>query len=268
MGILVGLLVVAIILYFLFGSSRKKKPSAAKPPSTPRGESIISANTPWMEERWALARKERDAGELKSVPQWFFDDVTERQMQKIQKMGLKISAGRPTKGEASDLIGLFEPAEDENIEILKFFKIPLKGMNQSKARYEVGKLLQDPERLEIWENRPASNMQKEFYRFFGIKIPQGLTHEMASKEIKDYKKKFDKENKQMMEEWESFEDIYYEINDPDFREGYDLKSISISLYRSAIEILKKEGKNLKEISDDIDILIDKIVEIKPEIQKL
>jgi len=267
MEIVVGLLVVAFILYFLFGGSGKKKPTVAKTASISKEERILNANSPWMEERWAHARKERDAGEVKSVPQWFFDEVTERQMQRIQEMGLKISGGRPTKGEASDIIGLFEPAEDENIEILKFFKISLKGMNQSKVRYEVGELLQDPEKLESWKNRPASAMQKEFYRFFGVKVPQGLTHEIASKDIIEYRKKLDEEDETRMEEWDAFEDIYDEINDPDFREDYGLKSISISLYRSAIDKLKNEGKTITELSDDPDVVIDKLIEIKPEIQK-
>lgn len=266
MEFIIGLLVVAFILYFLFSGS-SKKPSTAKSASIPKEERILNDNSSWMEERWALARKERDAGDIKSVPLWFFDEVTERQMQKIEEIGLKISGGRPTKGEASDIIGLFEPVEDENIEILKFFKISLKGMNQSKARYEVNKSLQYPEKLERWRNRPASVMQKEFYRFFGLKVPQGLTYKIATKDINEYRKKLDEEDEASMDEWDAFEDIYDEINDPDFREDYELKSINISLYRSAIDHLKNEGKTLKELSDDIDIVIDKIIEIKPEIQK-
>lgn len=267
MEIIVGLLVVAFILYFVFGGSGKKKPTAAKTASISREERILNVNSPWMEERWARARKERDTGKVESVPQWFFDEATDRQMQKLQEMGLKTSGGRPTKGEASDIIGLFEPAEDENIEILKFFKISLKGMNQSKARHEVGQLLRDPEKLESWNNRPASAMQKEFYRFFGIKMPQGLTHEVASKDINEYRNKLGEKDETRIEEWDAFEDIYDEINDPDFREDYDLKKISISLYRTAIDQLKKEGKTITELSDDPNVVIDKLIEIKPEIQK-
>ena len=266
MEIIVGLLVVAVILYFLF-SGGGKKPNATKSVSISKEERMLNDNSSWMEERWALARKERDAGEVKSVPQWFFDEVTEHQIQKIEEVGLKIRGGRTTKGEASDIIGLFEQVEDESIEILKFFKISLKGMNQSKAKHEVSKLLQDPEKLESWKNRPAFAMQKEFYRFFGLKMPQGLTHEMASKDINEFRLKLGAEDETRMEEWDTFENIYDEINDPDFRENYDLKSIGISLYRSAIDQLKNEGKTMTELSDDLDIVIDKLIEIKPEIQK-
>lgn len=268
MEITIGLLVIGIILFFLLRGGSRKKPSATKSASISEEERILNNNLPWLEERWALAQKEQDAGEVKSMPQWFFDEATERQMKKIQEMGLKISGGHPTKGQVSDIIGLFEPPEDNNIEILKFFKTSLKGMNQSKARHEVSKLLQDPEKMDRWRNRPASSMQKEFYRFFGIKVPQGLTHEMASKFINEYREKLGEEGETRINEWAAFEDIYEEINDPDFRDDHGLKSISISLYRSAIDELKSEGKTLTELADDPEIVIEKIIEIKPEIQKL
>ena len=266
MEVIISLLVVAFILYFLFSGSDEKQ-STTKPTSIPKEERILNDNSFWMEEKWALARKESHTGDVKSVPIWFFDEVTDRQIQKIEEIGIKISGGRPTKGQASDIIGLFEPAEDENIEILKFFKISLKDMNQSKARYEVNKLLQDPEKSEKWRNRPATVMQKEFYKFFGLKVPQGLTHEIAKKDINEYREKLNDEDETSMDEWDAFEDIYDEINDPDFRDDYELKSINISLYRLAIANLQNEGKTLKELSDDVDIVIDKIMEIKPEIKK-
>ena len=140
-------------------------------------------------------------------------------------------------------------------------------MNQSKARYEVSNLLNDPENQERWRNRPASAMQKEFYKFFGLKVPQGLTYETASNDISEYRKNLGEEDEAKMDEWDAYEDIYDEINDPDFREDYDLKKISISLYRLAIDQLKKEGKTLTELSDDPDMVVDKLLEIKPEIQK-
>jgi len=140
-------------------------------------------------------------------------------------------------------------------------------MNESKARFEVFKLFNDPSKIESWKNRPADIIQKEFFRFFGLKIPKGLTHEMASSEIKNYRKTFNVENEEKLDEWDNYESIYTEINDPGFREDYNLKNISMSIYRSAINDLKKEGKSLEELYDDQDIVIDKIIEIKPEIEK-
>lgn len=270
MAIIIGILVViTLFIYFLFSNTDNNSiSSAARSKSPSKEEQILNDNLPWLRNRWSLAKSERAAGELSSVPHWFFDEITERQIRKIEEIGLTIKGNLPTKGEASDLIGLFESAEDEAIEILRFFKISLKGMNQSRARHEVDALLKSPENLEKWKNRPASAMQKEFYRFFALKAPQGLTHEVASTAITDFKEKLSDEDKERLDEWDTFEDIYDEINDPDYREDYDLKSISISLYRSAMDKLKSEGKTIKDISDDRDIVVDTIIKIKPEIQKL
>jgi hypothetical protein len=118
MELLIGLVIVVFILKIMYNSENKKSAasksrSVTKSRSITKEEKILQDNTEWMEEWWETARKERDAGELKSVPNWFFDDVTERQLQKIEEIGLNIKGGRLTKGEASDIIGLFEPAEEE-----------------------------------------------------------------------------------------------------------------------------------------------------------
>ncbi len=246
------------------GKSTQISASGRKPNEEER---IFNDNKSWLEERWTVAQKEREAGELKTVPHWFFDEATDRQLQKIEEMGLGTKDARPTKGEASDIIGLFSPAEEENEEILKFFKVPLRGINQSRSRHEVAKLLSDPKSLEAWKARPASQMQKEFYRYFNLKVSQRLTYEEASRSISDHEAKLSKEGGQGLDEWEAYTNIFDEINAPDFREDYEIKKVSISLYRSAIEQLKRDGRSLTELDDDIDLVVKKILEIKPETQK-
>jgi hypothetical protein len=132
MEIIIGVIILLAALYFLL--SRVGNRSAVKESmAVSKEEKILNENMAWLEERWEIAKKERDTGKLVTVPHWFFEDVTDRQLQKIEEMGLKIKGGRPSKGEASDIIGLFEPVEEENEEILRFFKAPMKGMNQSRA---------------------------------------------------------------------------------------------------------------------------------------
>ena len=267
MALVIGLIIVLFVLYFLFsaffsvadsGESTKSVPT--KSWSASKEEKILDDNLGWIEEHWETARKERDAGKLKSVPDWFFIDVYEGQLQKLKEIGLDIKGRCPTAGEVEDLIGLFKPVEEENLEILRFFKVPLKGMNRSKARYEVVKIFDDPEKITSWGSRPASPMQKEFYKFFSLKVPRGLTHEDASRYINE-------QDEAKADEWAVYEDIYDEINDPDFRVDYDLKKISLSLYRSAIDQLKNEGETLTELENDSDVVVDKIIEIKPDIKR-
>jgi hypothetical protein len=276
MELLALLVIAALVLKFMSRSENKKsassnsenkKSASSKSEPVTKEEKILQYNTGWIEERWITARKERDTGELKTVPSWFFDDVTDRQLQKIEEIGLKIKGGRLTKGEASDIIGLFEPAEEGDIEILRYFKIPLKNMNKSKAKYEVLQLFNDPLKKETWKKRPASPMQKEFYKFFGLKVPKALNYEEASKFITKYKMEILEQNESIIDEWNAYEEVYDMINHIDIREDYELKKISLSLYRSAIDQLKNEGYSLQNLSDEPEIVVDKIIEIKPDIQK-
>lgn len=266
MKLLILLVIAVLALKFMYRREYKKS-APSKSTSVKKEKKILEKNTGWMEEHWGTARKERDAGELKSVPIWFFDDVTEHQLQKIADIGLNIKGGRLTKGEALDIIGLFEPADTEDIDILRFFKIPLKDMNKSKAKYEVGKLFNDPMKTETWKKRPAYPMQKEFYKYFGLKAPKGLSYEEASKFIVKYKMEIPEQDEPILDEWELYVEVYDIINDIDFLEVYDSKKISLSLYRLAIDQLKNEGYILQDLSNEPEIVIEKIIEINPDIQK-
>jgi len=267
MEIIIGLLVIAVAFFIYVNINKPNSASNKKSSKQSKEEKILNENYEWMNERWNQAKKEKASGEPSSFPAWFFDDVTDSQLEVIERIGLTLSGGKPTKGEASDIIGLFEPIEERNEEILKFFKVPFNNMNQSKGRHEVDKLFRNTENLEKWNNRPASAMQKECYKFFGLKISKGLKHNDAQKYISDYLDELSEKDELKIDEWEAYQDIYEEINDPDFREDYEIKKISLSLYRNIINKLKDEGKSTLDLADDLDAVVDKLIEEKPEIQK-
>ncbi len=233
----------------------------------PNAEKILADNLEWLEEKWDTAWEEQESGELKTVSEWFFDDVTERQLDRIERIGLEFAKGHPTKGQASDIIGLFEPVEEEDIEILKFFKISTRGMNQSKASHIVATIFLDSDNIDAWQGRPASTMQKEFYKYFNLKIPKGLTYEDASSFITEYRNKLQDEDEKIMNDWDAYEDIYLEINEPYNREDYLIKKVSLSIYRDAIEELRIEGKRPSDLEDNPEIIVDKIIQIRPDIRK-
>ena len=262
------MIVIALVIYFLFGrksghSSTAKKDSTSKKQNSTKEERILNENSDWLEQRWEEAEKEKIDGDLKSVPEWFFDKATDRQLQKLEDIGVNIQGDRVKKGEASDLIGLFEPTDDTDIEVLKFFKVSMKGMSQSKAKYEIRNIFSDAENTEKWKNRSANAMQKEFYRFHNIKVPRSLSHEAATKFINENSAN----GAEKTTDWDNYESIYKEIIDPDFREENDLKKVSLPTYRSAIEQLKNEGKSFEELTDDIDLVVDKILELNPGAEK-
>lgn len=265
--------IVIVLAIMLFRAGRPTASPSSRATTARRGargmteeEKIVEQNREWLAERWAKANEEKAKGNLITVPNWFFDDVTEPQLRRLGETGIEITKGRPTKGQASDLIGLFEPVEPECEDVLRFFKVSLRGMNQSHARHEVGSLLADPERRNAWVNRPATAIQLEFYRFVGERPPKGITHmEAASFQSKYISALPDDDN--LLDEWESYESIWDELNDRDMREYYEIKSVSLSLLRDAVGELRKEGKTLSELASSVDVVVDKIVELKPEIRK-
>jgi hypothetical protein len=191
------IIVAGLLAYFCLRSGKNRRAFSG---NTGRAR-ILSDNEDWLRARWANAERERAAGTLTTIPVWFFDPVTERQLERMQKDGVSVSGAGLTKGKASDLIGLFEPVEEEHEAILKFFKVHLGGMNQSRGRHEVGKLLADPKNAEAWNLRPAEPLQKEYLRFFNMKVPRELTCVEANRLISETREKLADEDSPKLEEW-------------------------------------------------------------------
>ncbi len=263
--LIIGLAVAVLLFKFLFTDSGDEAPR--KYVINPRSEKILNRNLDWLEERWVQARKERDAGELESVPYWFFDDIADQQIEKIKEIGLNIRGWCPTKGEAADIISLFEAVDDENIEILKFFHVPVKGMNQAQARYKVEELLADPVNAQRWENKAASPIQKEFFRYFGIAEPLDLKYVEATKQINEQLTEMARDEPEKVDEWNNYKKLYFDINEPFFLEDHGIKEIAISLYRPAVEFLLEEGYTFKHLMSNPRLVADTVIEMKPDIRR-
>ena len=151
--------------------------------------------------------------------------------------------------------------ETHELEILKFFKVkglPLK--HGSIARIEIGRLLDDPDNAYAWINRPATAIQKEFYRFLGRKIPPKLTASEAEDFMKSYQMTDSQED-----DWSAYESILDDLSEPEFRADYDIKKPSLPLIRQAIEAKTNEGFKLRDLlAED---LINTLIELKPDLQR-
>ena len=263
-----AILVVGVVLWYGFrrlrGSGSGVAPRATK---GSRELDIFNRNREWLEERWERADLEKSEGNLRIVRPWFFDDPTDRQLARIEDIGLTIRGTKLTKGQISDIIGLYEAVEPENAEILRFFKISFKGFNQSRARHEVARLMADPASSESWKNRPASTWQKEFFRAFECPIPRDLTHEVAEKIIAEKQRDLLESDKERLQEWEDYESIFDELSDPDTREDYELKKPSVKALREAVVSLLEEGREMRELSDDLQLVVDRLVERNPSLQR-
>ena len=204
--------------------------------------------------------KRVEANEV-AVPRWYHDPVTEHQLNRLKEDGIKLP-GRPlSKGQASDLIGLGEKVGPGQFEILKFFKVsglPLK--HSSLAAIEIDRLLSDPEKAGKWINRPATSLQKEYYRYFGIPVPKGLTASEAEEKIGA-----DDLTDEQNDEWFAYSELIEELQDKDFRDDYDLKKPSLPVIRQAIQQHLDQGQKLDSLSADD--LVDTILSIKPDLEK-
>lgn len=272
MGEFVGaviLIVVAWIVIKALASGAREGYSgqgAQSPRNGSRSSSQVTldANMAWLRERWRAADQAKATGELGPFPKWYFDPVTDRQRARLEKMGVRVSGGDLSKGAASDIIGLFEPWDDFDESVLRFFKVdlPKELQNETRARDEVRKLLSDPTKAEAWANRPAEPMQKEFFRHFGMKIPSGLSYRAAEKAINEASEsKSDAE----LDSWRAYEDLCAELADPEFLRDAGLKKPSFAVIRAAVEEIKKTGEGA-DATDPFDVA-DKILEMKPELER-
>ena len=129
------MVVVAVFLLLIVHlSSRKDKNNREIRKIKADSQKVIEDNIDWLRSRWARIQDEKDSGLLTTVSEWYFDDATDMQLSQIERIGFNLGATRITKGQASDIIGLYKPGEDKNIAILQNHNIPLERLNQTKAR--------------------------------------------------------------------------------------------------------------------------------------
>lgn len=117
---------------------------------------------------------------------------------------------------------------------------------------------------EFLSNQPADSSQKDYFKFFSLTIPKGLTAGQAEQTIAEHRKTSKPEEQ---EEWDGYTNILEEFDDKDFRDGYDLKKVSQAVLMEAINQLKAQGKTYKYLSDHIEEVAEKIIELKPDLEK-
>lgn len=267
MEIILIVVVAVIVLAFLgaAGRSSTSAPAARRGSSARDGSTgkqrILEANEPWLRERWRMADAENATGTPQHFPKWYFDEATDRQRDRLAADGVRLTRSA-SKGQHSDVIGLFEDPEGEDLDKLKFFGVTLKGplLNQTRARHEVAKLDSDPEKQRAWLARPASAMQKEFYRFIGEKPPAGLTCEQADARMSDAQETM---TEAQQDEWSTLENLIEEFEDRELRSDLEIRKPSPADIRAAMGALKAAGGAF----DDPFEIAEKLLEIKPALRR-
>ena len=156
---LIAVLVLLILLPVWIGHRSRRQADASLEAraleAMHAAKAIVDDNQGWLHERWLRADAAQAGGDHREFPSWYFDPVTPPQLERIQGLHLQVHGGDLTKGAASDLIGLFEPVEEKDAEVCRFFhvEIPAQLRNETRGRMEATRLLADPANAAAWESR-------------------------------------------------------------------------------------------------------------------
>ena len=113
-------------------------------------------------------------------------------------------------------------------------------------------------------NKPADSSQKEYFKFFGLTSPKGMTAGHAEQTIKEHKKTSTDEEQG---EWFGYTSIFEEFDDADFRETYELKKVSKTILLEVLNQLKQENKTYSYLGDNIDEVVERVIQLKPELER-
>jgi len=220
------------------------------------------AEDDWLAARWAMAQK--PASERPDIfPDWYFDPVTERQLERLEQDSIPIPAGI-NKGKASDLIGLRQPISYKDEPVLKLFKRSTRGVSESQGRHIAALLLSDPANKAAWDAKPPETMQREFFRWFNISMPKTLTMDQATARIEEEKKRLGEEE---LDYWYSFESVVNDLDDPEIRQDYEVKKAPLSVIREAVVALKNEGVSSDDIGSDLDRVVERMTDLRPDLMR-
>lgn len=202
----------------------------------------------WLVARWELAQQLRGT-DSDFFPRWYYDPMTEHQARRLDEHGMGYTRSI-TKGQASDLIGLREPADPSHLEIMRFFKRPTRGVKETQARHEVAIIFADEANRDAWETRPMDARQRDFFRFFGVKVRASLGHKEAEALSDETYRQASASGDPRARQWDIYEQILEELDNPDFREAYDLRKPRPSAVRKAIEGLVASGTPWEDLDAD------------------
>jgi hypothetical protein len=245
---------------------KSRAASQARKTTAPRrsaAERCLDEHMSWLSPRWAAARVEEAAGTTINFPAWYFEDSTERQHVKAQSLGLTLSPSA-SKGQFSDVLGLFEEPTEEALEKLAFFGVKLHGANrnESRVRHELALLDASQDSVQRWAERPASKVQQEFFRFVGAKVPAGLTATGADALIQSQLAQLPLAD---ADAWAAFRDVVDEFDDTDFRECAGIRKPTLADLRSAFQTLRT-GASAQSFPD-ADMVAEYLLSNKPTLAR-
>lgn len=126
-------------------------------------------------------------------------------------------------------------------------------------------LIKESKALDLEE--PMNKDQKDFLKFFDQPIPRGLNVGQANTLIEEFTAKMNAEQPGKIDEYDAYEEIKWMIDDKDERESYDLKKPPMAVVKQALEVLRGNGVTYVQIKDNMQLLVDEIFKIRPDLER-
>lgn len=114
-------------------------------------------------------------------------------------------------------------------------------------------------------DKAASPQQLAYLEFFAVQNNKGVSAGEAARLIEEHKLSA---SKQQIDEWEEYLHILAEFEDSDFRDSYSLKKVTKTALSETLQSLTAEGRTYQDLSDNIDDVVDRLVELHPGFQKI
>lgn len=256
-----ALIALAIYGYIKIKTGRKaEKPAKSQSPqrsSSGKGNREIPE---WLTERWTAANAAEASKDFTQFGAWYFDEPSTHQIERLRNDGWMLKA-QPSKGQASDLIGLGEDADPEQLETLAFFKIKRRTMSQTEAREALRQIFANPDNVALWEARPAASGQKLFFQFFDVKMPKGLSQVDADAAIAEVIVR----RPEIADQWEALADAWNELQGPETREDYGLKKFTSAQFAAAAKAVLADEEEDNDL--DADTISEKLLDLYPQLER-
>jgi len=182
--LIIAVAAFAILIAFYYSIRKMDKNGDIKRTKKAESQKIINDNIDLLHKRWKRIEKEYNSGSLKTVSKWYFEDATYDQISLLKEMGVNHSTLKLNKGQASDIIGLFEPSEKKNTAILENQRTLPFRMNKTEAREFIIKSRDDLVEsqygiIHLTEHLIIKQLEDDFIyfvRFFDSRVKNNSTN--------------------------------------------------------------------------------------------
>ena len=211
----------------------------------------------WLEQHWR--------GQAGQVGRKWFVRARNEQHEALNAVGLGslVHTTVLTRGQVNDLVALTRPAEEDDLELLAFFQVEEPYSNALVVGHRAATYRLNSQAMSEWAARPATNLQKEGLRFFGLKTPKGIAANEAASLLDEKERVLFTAGKHAeWNRWSQYAKAWKALHRRDVWERYELKKPSVGKLRETLLGLSMSG-----MTDwhELDVITQRLVELHPEL---